>query len=129
MSEKKSFGARLKHLLKDSKTSQEAIAGLLGRHKNTISQWVRDERQPSMEDLRLISNYLDVDYSYLFTGETAVEYALRKETKEQIINEPRAKYGQDRKEILESIAGHLSKLDDDSLKIVQQLISKMGGGE
>ena len=128
---KESFGQRLLRLMKEKEepVSQETLAGLLGVHRNAVNFWVKDKRQPNLENIRLIAHYLDVTYPELFTGESAMDYAVRKETTKLILKDKQATYGKDRKKLLQSIAAKLAKLDKDSLKIVDGLLTKMGDKE
>lgn len=124
-----SFGERLNHLLKREKLSREDFAGLVGVHLNTVGHWIRNEKVPRMDMLRLISQTLKADMIWLFFGESSIDDTIRKEITRIILKDEQASYGKNRKETLVGIAEKLAKLDDDSLKIVEQLISKMGSNE
>ena len=124
-----SFGERFSYLLKREKISREDFAGLIGVHLNTVGHWIRNEKMPRMEMLRVISQQLNTEMSWLLFGESSIEESEIKETTRIILKDKQAGYGANRKKILESIAEKLAKLDIDSLKIVEQLISKMSGRE
>lgn len=59
------FGERLKELREDLKITQEELGNLINVSKQAISQYERDENQPSFENLVKIADKFDVSLDYL----------------------------------------------------------------
>lgn len=52
---------RIKEVLKDKGISQTWLAKQMGKSYNTINEYSRNVRQPSLEDLYVIAEILDVE--------------------------------------------------------------------
>ena len=52
---------RIKEVLKDKGISQTWLAKQIGKSYNTINEYSRKERQPSLEDLYVIAEILNVE--------------------------------------------------------------------
>jgi len=130
----KKFGNRLATILKREGCSQKDLAGLLGVHINTVSQWLRNINEPNLTTLRLISHYLDIEYTWLITGETPIEYAARKHTRKLLLHgevlllsDGKADYGEQTKKEVEDLVAKIVNLDPSSRKLVKELVNKLGG--
>ena len=56
---------RIKEVLKDKGISQTWLAKQMGKSYNTINEYARNVRQPSLEDLYKIAEILDVEVKEL----------------------------------------------------------------
>ena len=52
---------RIKSVLSEKQVSGKRLAEEIGRTENTVSRWVSNKVQPSLESLLEIANALDVD--------------------------------------------------------------------
>ena len=52
---------RIKEILKDKGISQTWLAKQMGKSYNTINEYSRNVRQPSLEDLYIIAEILNVE--------------------------------------------------------------------
>ena len=60
-----SFGERLKELRQDKKLSQVELALKIGVGKSIISLWEKNECEPTLSKLILISDFFGVTIDYL----------------------------------------------------------------
>jgi len=77
------FGNRLKTLRLSKDMTQEELGSLLGKTKNSISQYETGKREPDLETLMIISEYFDVTLDYLLGktenphhGDSDYEFAI-----------------------------------------------------
>jgi transcriptional regulator with XRE-family HTH domain len=59
---------RIKQVLKDKGISQTWLANKMEKSYNTINEYARNVRQPSLEDLYRIAEILDVDIKVLIVS-------------------------------------------------------------
>jgi transcriptional regulator with XRE-family HTH domain len=59
---------RIKEVLKDKGISQMWLANKMNKSYNTINEYARNVRQPSLEDLYKIAEILDVDIKILIVS-------------------------------------------------------------
>jgi transcriptional regulator with XRE-family HTH domain len=59
---------RLKVILAEKEKTNKWLAEKLGKSEVTVSRWVRNENQPSMETLLVISKLLDIDIKELLNS-------------------------------------------------------------
>ena len=59
---------RIKEVLKDKGISQTWLANKMEKSYNTINEYARNVRQPSLEDLYRIAEILDVDIKVLIVS-------------------------------------------------------------
>ena len=59
---------RLKVILAEKEKTNKWLAEKLGKSEVTVSRWVRNENQPSMETLLVISKLLDMDIKELLNS-------------------------------------------------------------
>lgn len=71
----KTTGQRIESLLKKRGLTQKELAHYLGVTDNTVSYWCNDHRMPNLEQIIIISKYLNVSIDYL-TGITDIECVL-----------------------------------------------------
>lgn len=67
------IGIRIKKVRNEKKITQEQIAGDLSLSTFYISKIENGKCTPTLETLALISNYLEMDLSYLITGTSKLE--------------------------------------------------------
>lgn len=70
---------RLKIILKEQRKKQSFICENLGKSKNTVSLWCRNQIQPSVNDLYKISELLKTPVKQLLVDNTAEIQQLKKE--------------------------------------------------
>lgn len=58
---------RIKVVLVEKGKTSRWLAGQLGKTDNTISRWCLNKSQPSIEQMRLIAELLDVDVRILLS--------------------------------------------------------------
>jgi transcriptional regulator with XRE-family HTH domain len=56
---------RLEEVFKEKEVYNRDIAKCLNKSEGTISRWVNNHRQPSLEELNKIAEFLKVDIRYL----------------------------------------------------------------
>lgn len=61
---------RLKEVFKEYNVKNRIIAKYLGKTPETISKWVNNKRQPSIEELDAIARLLRIDISLLLNQTT-----------------------------------------------------------
>ena len=59
---------RLKVILAEKEKTNKWLAEKLGKSEVTVSRWVRNKNQPSMETLLVISKLLDIDIKELLNS-------------------------------------------------------------
>ncbi len=59
---------RIKEVLKDKGISQTWLANKMEKSYNTINEYARNVRQPSLEDLYKIAEILDIDIKVLIVS-------------------------------------------------------------
>ena len=59
---------RLKIILAEKEKTNKWLAEKLGKSEVTVSRWVSNENQPSMETLLVISKLLDIDIKELLNS-------------------------------------------------------------
>ena len=59
---------RIKEVLKDKGISQTWLANKMEKSYNTINEYARNVRQPSLEDLYRIAEILDIDIKVLIVS-------------------------------------------------------------
>lgn len=59
---------RIKEVLKDKGITQTWLANKIDKSYNTINEYARNVRQPSLEDLYRIAEILDVDIKVLIVS-------------------------------------------------------------
>lgn len=59
---------RLKFVLLEKSVKNKQLAQALGKTESTVSQWVNNYKQPSVETFYEIAQYLDVDLKDLFVS-------------------------------------------------------------
>jgi len=59
---------RIKEVLKDKGISQTWLSNKMGKSYNTINEYARNVRQPSLVDLYRIAEILDVDIKELIVS-------------------------------------------------------------
>lgn len=63
---------RIKEILKDKGISQTWLAKQTGKSYNTINEYARNVRQPSLEDLYKIADILNIEAKDLLKAKTYV---------------------------------------------------------
>ena len=55
------FGEKFAEALKAKELTQEQLANKIGTTQQTISRWINNQREPSIDDILLICHFLDED--------------------------------------------------------------------
>ena len=64
------FGEVLKELLEEKEMSQKQLADELKLLAPTLGRYVRNEREPDIETIKMIAKYFDVSTDYLLNYQT-----------------------------------------------------------
>ena len=59
------FAKRLSQLIKDNKTSKQAVANAIGVSRPAVSQFASGDNLPSVEKLVALATYFNVSLDYL----------------------------------------------------------------
>ena len=78
--------------------------------------------------VRLISHYLNEHITWLYTGESALEYTARKHLRNLILSDDREKYSTEENERIESLVAKIYKLDPGSRDLVEQMVGRLLAG-
>lgn len=113
---------RLQFLLQEKEWSQSYLAQIAGVHQAKLSEWIRGKNVPSMEDLQLLAEALDVKdpKSLLELGYTEYEWVSVDKTLEPV----RARYSPRRIRIAKEKA-KLVKLRKRAAELEMQLAEAM----
>ncbi|MGV8168155.1 MAG: helix-turn-helix domain-containing protein [Alkaliphilus sp.] len=88
------FSKRLKQLRKNKNITQSDLGKILNLSKQTVSAYEQGDIEPSIETLKIIASYFDVNIDFLIgytspknrnpmlVAEDSIEYATNKEIKE-----------------------------------------------
>lgn len=71
-----SFGHRLRKLRNEKKLKQEDLAKIINISKSSVGMYERNEREPSFEVIKRISDYFNVSIDYLINGENSNDDSL-----------------------------------------------------
>lgn len=66
---------RIKSVLAEKQLSGKWLAEKTGRTENTVSRWVSNKVQPSLESLLEVADVLDVDVRELLSPSKEITYA------------------------------------------------------
>lgn len=64
------LGERIKYLRKQNGLSQEQLADKLSVSRQAVQKWESDINEPSLDTIRCIACYFDVDLDYLLNGKS-----------------------------------------------------------
>ncbi|MEN3044953.1 MAG: XRE family transcriptional regulator [Candidatus Hydrothermales bacterium] len=70
------LGKKIRELRKGKGLTQRELANLLGYKLLAISRWERNERRPSLRDLKRLSSIFNVSVNYFFDEESIIRLAL-----------------------------------------------------
>ncbi|MCY8409017.1 helix-turn-helix domain-containing protein [Bacillus haynesii] len=105
------FNKKLIALRKSKKLTQEEMASKIGVHRGTYANYERGNRQPDYETLIKIADFFEV----------SIDYLLRKETQEKIINEEAKKILNDPKTF---IAARDGEVTDEIVQAALEIIAE-----
>ncbi len=72
----KDLGERIQKARKNKGYSQETLANLFGISRQAIQKWEKGENEPSIDSVKRLAQLLDVDFTYLLTGEINVSKSV-----------------------------------------------------
>lgn len=113
------IGARIKQILRENKQSQKELSRATGIPESTLSDIIKEKKEPGMDKVRLIAEFLEVDLNWLVKGEAFRESAAYKGGKIAEAVE-RAEYGTKPKT---GRAGAGERRQDYRLKFMSEIIS------
>ena len=64
-------------LMKEKHLNQTDIAKVTGKNKSTVSDWIKNDAYPKVDDAFKISEYLGVSVRYLITGKDKEQFSPR----------------------------------------------------
>lgn len=73
------FGAKLKQARQNSKLSQEQLAEKLNVSRSAIAKWETDKGMPDIDNLKAISQLLDISIDYLLAEDKQISFQTIKE--------------------------------------------------
>ena len=68
MTEKETFGQRLKRLIKREKLSQQDVADALNLPRNTVWRWINEQATPESSNLQKVATLLHTSVDELLNG-------------------------------------------------------------
>lgn len=74
------FGEKLKEARKQAGLSQEQLAEKIGISRSTVAKWETGMGLPDIDNLKIISDLLDVSVDYLLDSGEAIEQSIIKES-------------------------------------------------
>ena len=81
------FHEILTKLLKERKITACQISKDTGISQTAIGKWKKGEKYPSVDNLKLLADYLKVNIDYLLTGkETTSETTILTENEQELLN-------------------------------------------
>jgi transcriptional regulator with XRE-family HTH domain len=69
------IGARIKQILRENKQTQKELSQATGIPESTLSDIIKEKKEPGMDKVRLIAEFLKVDLNWLVKGEAFRESA------------------------------------------------------
>ena len=115
---KKSLGGRIQISLIEEGCSRATLAKKIRVHPSTIGLWIRNEKEPGINKVRLMAQHLNKDLTWLIIGEARAEDANRKVG--------------DKLSVAEEIKAYKTKfeqLNDENKKLIIELIEKLLKGQ
>lgn len=85
------FNEKLKHLRTGRDMTRTDLAKILKVSDSSIAMYERNERMPSMQNIKEIAKYFNVDYNYLLDENYDVDYSLE-DKPVNTVNEERSVY-------------------------------------
>lgn len=73
------FGAKLKQARQNAKLSQEQLAEKLNVSRSAIAKWETDKGMPDIDNLKAISQLLDISIDYLLAKDEQISFQTIKE--------------------------------------------------
>lgn len=64
-----SLGEKIRELRKKNGLSQEQLAKTLNVSRQAVQKWEKDINEPSIDTIKFIASYFQVDYEFLLNGE------------------------------------------------------------
>lgn len=72
-----SIGARIKQILRENKQTQKDLSRATGIPESTLSDIIKEKKEPGTAKVRLIAEFLKVDLNWLVKGEVFRESAYK----------------------------------------------------
>ncbi|MFQ5642043.1 MAG: helix-turn-helix domain-containing protein [bacterium] len=122
-----SIGSRIKKRMKEKGFNQKKLAELAGISQKGLSELIHDKFEPRLSTLRLLSKYLDMPLTEIVFGETPLDYAARRFTKEQMlkVEDQKSHYLSKNQKGLEDLVEKVFKLDSANRTLVEQLVDQL----
>ena len=71
------IGARIKQILRENKQTQKELSRATGIPESTLSDIIKEKKEPGTAKVRLIAEFLKVDLNWLVKGEAFRESAYK----------------------------------------------------
>lgn len=133
----KNVGARIKQILKANKQTQKELSQATGIPESTLSDILREKKEPGVDKMRLIAEFLKVDLHWLVEGKSfretdygegkiaeiaaASEYGARS----PIAALPAAEAGEPRLNYLGEIIAILKTLDEEERRLILDMAERL----
>ena len=108
------FGENLQRYIKDHKTTQEALADMLGVHVNTVSNWIRGKGKP--RDIARVAAKLGMSVEQMYSTAHA--------RTGEVLEEPQAPYNA--KAADEQLSEKIDALSEQMEQLIR-MVSSLGG--
>lgn len=73
------FGTKLKQARQKAKLSQEQLAEKLSVSRSAVAKWETDKGMPDIDNLKAISQLLDISIDYLLAEDEQISFQTIKE--------------------------------------------------
>ena len=127
------IGARIKQILKAKKQTQKELSRASGIPESTLSDILRGKKEPGIDKMRLIAEFLKVDLHWLVEGKSFLEADYREGkiaeniatseygVKNQKSAHPDTKTGEPQLKYLNEIIAILKNLDEEERRLILEM--------
>lgn len=122
------IGQRIKQLLKSRAQSQKALSQATGIPQSTLSDIIKEKKQPSIDKVQLIADFLQVDLHWLIAGRpftpppsASAGVAESEGRRAYQAEETRSGYPRD----VEAIIAILISLDAEARRLIKEMAERL----
>lgn len=122
------IGQRIKQLLKSREQSQKALSQATGIPQSTLSDIIKEKKQPSIDKVELIADFLQVDLHWLIAGRpfspppaASAGVAESEGRRAYQAEEIRSSYPRD----VEAIIAILISLDAEARRLIKEMAERL----
>ena len=131
----KRIGERIKKVLKENRQTQKELSQATGIPESTLSNIIKEKKEPGIFKINLIADFLQVDLHWLITGQTFAEAAQWAGKVAESL--ARGDYGAGRKapgegelspqheKYMQEIIAILKTLDDEERRLILEMAERL----